>query len=425
VRFPERSDPILFVSLRLLRERKRQTFVSVLGIAVGVTAFIVMSSLMFGLQRHFVRQVIDLDAHISVKPKYNLEEDRILRRVFGEDVILEILGSRPKEVRDRINDYRKLIEDISSKEGVLGVAPHLRANGVVRFGPKERPVNLVGIDPVLESGATSINRFLELGNLGKLEQNRRGVILGRLVARDLGVDRVGRKVILIVPGGGSEVLEVIDFFDSGVTNVDRSRVYVHLRTLQRLTGRINEVNELVVRVRDVEEATRIARDIEEETGYDAVSWQEAYSNFLNLFKVQKIITYLVTGSILVVSAFGIFNILMMTVLEKRREIAILKAIGFTSRDITFIFLLQGVLIGVFGTLLGFLSAYLIQAYLLSVEIDLEGFLRVRGFSFLDRSPIYYIGALLFALLLSWVASFYPSKRASSLDPVEIFRSGGV
>ncbi|MDQ7037659.1 MAG: ABC transporter permease [Aquificota bacterium] len=423
MRFPEGA--VLFVSLRLMRERKRQTLVSVLGVAVGVTAFIVMSSLMFGLQRHFVRQVIDLDAHISVKQRYDLEEDRILRRVFGREVIFEILGSRPREVRDRINGYGKLIEDISKMEGVLGVAPHLRANGVVRFGPKEKPVNLVGIDPTLEGRATSIERFLEAGNLGKLTENRKGVILGKLVARDLGVNETGKKVILIVPGGGSEVLEVVDFFSSGVTNVDRSRVYVHLRTLQRLTGRINEVNELLVKVRDVEDAVRIARRIEEETGYDAVSWQEAYSNFLNLFKVQKIITYMVTGSILVVSAFGIFNILMMTVLEKRREIAILKATGFSQRDITFIFLIQGVLIGVLGTLLGFLSAYLVQMYLLSLEIDLEGFLRVRGFSFLDRSPVYYLSAFLFALLLSWLASFYPSKRASSLDPVEIFRSGGV
>lgn len=423
MRYLDSLDHILFITVRLLKERKRQTLVLVMGVTVGVAAFVVMSSLMFGFQKHFIRQVIDLDAHISIKPKYEYDEERILRQVFGGDKIIVVLGSKPKDTGDFIRDHTRVIDTVSGMEGVLGAAPHLRSNGIVRFGPREEPVNLFGIDPSKEAHATSINRFLEFGSVEELDQNRRGIILGRLVARDLGVDRVGRKVVLVIPEGGSQVLEVIDFFDSGITTIDSTRAYVHIRTLQSLTGRLNEVNEVVVKVADVDDAVAIARRIEKVTGYDAVSWQEAYSNFLKLFKIQKIITYLVTGAILVVSSFGIFNILMMTVLEKKREIAILRAMGYTSRDLTLVFLMQGLLIGVVGAVAGSLAGFLIQEYLASVEIDLEGLLRARGF-ILDRSPLYYICASLFALILSVFASLYPARRASYLDPVEIFRSGG-
>ena len=415
---------VLFVSLKLLTERRRQTLVSTLGVAIGVAAFVVMSSLMLGFQKHFIRQVIDLDAHISVKPRFDYEEERILSRVFGDEVILEILGSRPGEVRDRIGNYGEIISRYTGRMGILGISPHLRSNGIIRYGPKEKPVNLFGIDPLLEGRATSIGRFLEGDGLDRLRTNRRGIILGKLVARDLGVKEVGAKVLLVAPSGTSEVFEVVDFFNSRVTTIDQSRVYVHIKTLQRLLGRPNEVNELVVRVRDVDEAVRIARVLEEETGYEAKSWQEAYSNFLQLFKIQKIITYLVVGAILLVSAFGIFNILMMTVLEKRRDIAILRAMGYTKGDVTLIFLVQGLLIGILGVLLGSLLAYGLQEYLSSVEMDLEGLLRAKGF-ILDRSPLYYLWGAVSALLFTLVASIYPARRASGLDPVEIFRSAGV
>ena len=415
---------VLFVALKLLTERRRQTLVSTFGVAIGVAAFVVMSSLMLGFQKHFIKQVIDLDAHISIKPKFNYDEKRILSKVFGNDVILEILGAKPKDVRDRIGNYREIISRYTGRMGILGISPHLRSNGIIRYGPKEKPVNLFGIDPDLEGKATSIDRFLEGRGLERLRTNRRGIILGKLVARDLGVKGIGAKVLLVTPSGSSEVFEVVDFFNSRVTTIDQTRAYVHVKTLQRLLGRPGEVNELVVKVKDVDEAVRIARALEEETGYEARSWQEAYSNFLQLFKIQKTITYLVVGAILLVSAFGIFNILMMTVLEKKRDIAILKAMGYTSGDITMVFLIQGLIIGAVGVLLGSILAYGLQEYLSSVEMDLEGLLRAKGF-ILDRSPLYYVGGAFFALVFTLAASIHPARKASRLDPVEIFRSAGV
>lgn len=415
---------IFFVSLKFLLQRKRQSFVSTLGVAIGVAAFVVMSSLMLGFQKHFVRQVIDLDAHISIKPKLNYDKNRILSRVFSQEVILEVLGARPKDTRDRILNYREIVRRYSSLEGIKGISVHLRSNAIVRFSSKYIPVNLFGIDPRLEGKATSIERYLSEGRLSSLETKKNGIILGRLAARDLGIDRRGKKVVLVVPNGVSHLFEVVDFFDSGITTIDKSRAYVNIRTLQKLLNRPNEVNELVVRVEDVDEAVKIARRIERETRYDAQSWQEAYSNFLQLFKIQKTITYLVVGAILIVSAFGIFNILMMTVLEKQRDIAILRAMGFSRGDVILIFLMQGFFMGLVGVVLGSAMAYGIQEWLASIEMDLEGILRAKGF-ILDRSWWYYLWGSASALMFAWVASVCPARRAARLNPVDIFRSAGV
>jgi len=414
--------PVFFVAFKLLFERKRQTLVSVIGVAIGVAAFVVMSSLLLGFQKHFIRQVIDLDAHVSVKPKLNYDEERILSKVFGPEVILDVLGSKPKEARDRIGDYGRIISYYEGKLGIVGIAPHLRSGAIIRYGPREETVDLIGIDPSLERKATSIERYLEFGELERL--GTRGIILGKLVARDLGINAVGEKVVLVVENGVSRVFEVIDFFNSGITTIDNRRAYIHIRTLQKLLGRHREVNELIIKLSDVEEAIGVAKTLESLTGYEVQSWQEAYRNFLQLFKVQKYITYLVVGAVLIVSAFGIFNILMMTVLEKRRDIAILKAMGYSAEDIMWIFIFQGALIGVAGILAGSVMAYLIQEYLSRVDIELEGILRAKGF-ILDRSPLYYAGGSTFALLLTLFASLYPARKAARLNPVDIFRSGGA
>lgn len=410
----------LFIAYKLLLERKRQTFVSVAGVAIGVCALIVMSSLMFGFQNYFIQQVIDLEAHISIKPKEYQEEDRIVKNV-QKDTIWEIYGSKPKE-KDKIIGWRDIIKDIQKREDIVGVAVHLVARGILKYGVKEKPVTLIGIDPDMEPKASVINRFLENKRLERLKTNKDALIVGKLIAKDLGIKDTGKKVILSLANGRTALLKIEDFFNSGITNIDDSRVYMHIKTLQALTDRPDEVNEIVIKVKDVNKAQKIALDLQKNLRYDVESWQRAYINFLQIFKIQNLITYMIVFAILTVSAFGIFNIIMMTVLEKKKDIAILMAMGYSRKDILFMFLAQGLAIGFFGAILGFILGYALQEYLSSVKLDVEGLIRTKGF-ILDRRPIYYLYAFIFSMFFSFFASFYPSYRASRLNPVDIFRSG--
>lgn len=403
-----------FLAIRLLLERKRQTIVSFLGVSIGVCVFVVMSSLMLGFQSYFIQQVIDLEPHIRIKPKESLEDS--IKEKFSV-----ILGLKPKE-KEKILGWADIIRKLESNPEVLGAAPHLVSRGIVRYGLKEKPVNLIGIDPTKEPKASIIERFLVYRNLKALESRRDSVILGVLVAKSLGIKEPGRKVVLVAPNGESITLHVVDIFESGITNLDDTRVYLNINTLQSMLGREGQVNEIVVKLKDPERAEKLSKMFSAGLDYEVESWQKAYRNFLSIFKIQNIITYMIVFAILLVSAFGIFNIITMTVLEKKKDIAILMAMGYSKTDILLVFLFQGIVVGLIGAVLGSVLAYGIQEYLESVKLDVEGLIRTKGFV-LYRSYSLYLYGFVFSVLFSVFASLYPSYKASRLNPVEIFRSG--
>ena len=403
-----------FLAIRLLLERKRQTIVSFLGVSIGVCVFVVMSSLMLGFQSYFIQQVIDLEPHIRIKPKESLEDG--IKEKFSV-----ILGLKPKE-KEKILGWADIIRKLESNPEVIGAAPHLISRGIVRYGVKEKPVNLIGIDPTKEPKASIIERFLVYKNLKALESRRDSVILGVLVAKSLGIEEPGRKVVLVAPNGESITLHVVDIFESGITNLDDTRVYLNINTLQSMLGREGQVNEIVVKLKDPERAEKLSKMFSAGLDYEVESWQKAYRNFLSIFKIQNIITYMIVFAILLVSAFGIFNIITMTVLEKKKDIAILMAMGYSKTDILLVFLFQGIVVGLIGAVLGSVLAYGIQEYLESVKLDVEGLIRTKGFV-LYRSHSLYLYGFVFSILFSVFASLYPSYKASRLNPVEIFRSG--
>lgn len=414
---------IFYLIFKLLIMRKRQTFVAVLGVSIGVGAFIAMASLMNGFQKFFIEQAVDLNSHITLKVKDEEQPEDRLTQFYGRDSLFVIKGAKPKEKKDKVSDYSTLLARYESDSDIVGIAPHLNAQGIVRYGTLEKTASLIGIDPILERKASVIDRFVVHNRLNHLISDRYSIIIGRLLAKDLGIDETGKKVIITTPNGTTQLLKVVDFFDSGITYIDQSRIYLNIKTLQTLTGKTKEVNEIVFKLKDVHRAEEVARRINRETGYYTESWQFAYKNFLQIFKIQNYVTYIIVFAILVVSAFGIFNIIMMTVMEKRRDIAILKAIGYEDGDIVRIFTYNGLMIGLIGSFLGCLLGFGLQEYLASVDIEVQGIVRTKGF-LLDRDPMYFLYGIAFALFSSLIASFYPSFKASRLNPIDIFRSGG-
>ncbi|MCX8076719.1 MAG: ABC transporter permease [Aquificaceae bacterium] len=404
---------VLFVAIKMLLQRKRQTLVSVLGVSMGVSAFVVMSSLMLGFQKYFIQQVIDIEPHIKVKPK--VEEK-------GKEPYTLLLGEKPEE-KDRILGWQDITKKLEGRSEVLGVAPRVASRGILKYGTKDKPVTLLGIDPQKEPKASVIDRFLKHKNLKKLETNRTGVIVGALVAKSLGIDQLGKKLLLVAPNGETLLVTVEDFFESGITNIDDTRVYINIKTLQSLLEKQGEVNEIIVKIKNVNRAERLSREFQSLIPYEVESWQKAYRNFLSIFKIQNTITYMIVFAILLVSAFGIFNIIMMTVLEKKRDIAILMAIGFTRKDVLLIFMMEGFVIGTLGAILGSILGFGLQEYLESLKLDVEGLVRTKGFV-LYRDPLLYVYGFLFSLFFSLIASLYPSYKASKLNPVDIFRSAG-
>ncbi len=417
-------NPNIFISLKLIFERKKQTIITLLGVAIGVAAFVVMTSLMKGFQKYFLEQALNINGHINLKVEENYDDYRIIKRKFNsENYLFDILGSKPKEKKYKISDFKNIIKRYSQDKEIIGISPHLIGTGILVYGTKEKNVSLIGIFPELEEKTIAISQYTQNKKISQLSTNKNNIIVGLKLAQDLGIDKIGKKVTIVSSTGGVYILKVVDFLETGITEIDKTRIYMHIKKLQTILDKPNEVNEIIFKIKNPEEAPQIARRISIDTGYKAESWQEAFRNFLSLFKMQNYITFAIVFAILVVSAFGIFNIIMMTVLEKKKDIAILKAMGYENRDIVYIFVFQGILIGFVGGILGNIFAYGLLEWMESLKFELEGIVNAKGF-ILDRNPYYHLFGFIFAFIFSIISAFYPSFRASKLYPVDIFRSGG-
>ncbi|MCS7149829.1 MAG: ABC transporter permease [Caldimicrobium sp.] len=412
---------ILFISLALLKRRKKHIILAILGVALGVTALIVSSSLMRGFEKYFIRQVIELEPHIVIKPRESFPKEMSIQDDEGEKV-LEVKGYKPKE-KNRIVTWREIKVALEGEREVVGIAPRLEAKGIIKLGGKEKAVSLIGIEPEEEKRASSLEQFLSSGNLLDIRDNKDGLFIGVVLAKELGIEEVGQKVLLYLPGQEGRLFRVFGFFDSGITSIDSTRVILSREALETLLNRGDEVNLIVIRVKDPYKAKDIASFFEARLGekFTIEPWQDAYKNFLRLLKTQNTMTLMIVIIILMVSAFGIYNIIMMTVVEKRKEIAILMAMGYKGSDILGIFLSIGFFIALVGSLIGFILSFFLIGYLETLDYRIEGTIRAKGF-LMDKSFKYYIEGLLFSYIFCLLASIYPAYKASRVNPVDILRN---
>jgi lipoprotein-releasing system permease protein len=182
----------------------------------------------------------------------------------------------------------------------------------------------------------------------------------------------------------------------------------------------NVINRIVLRTDDYEKAEAYAKQIESICGYKTESWQEASANFLKIFKVQTVITYVITGALLIVAAFGVLNILIMAVLERVNEIAILKSFGLSRGDVTVIYLFQGLVIGLIGAVLGVGLGKLVVEGLRRLPIKVEGLVKSEGL-LMAETPGMYVQAFVASIVIVMLAAMYPARRAATYDPVEVIR----
>jgi lipoprotein-releasing system permease protein len=193
-----------------------------------------------------------------------------------------------------------------------------------------------------------------------------------------------------------------------------------LNSAQTLLDKKNVVNQVVIRLDDYTLAREVAAQIESISGYKTYSWQEAQENFLKIFRIQTIITYFITGALLVVAAFGVLNILIMAVLERVNDIAILKSFGLSRRDITQIYVMQGLVIGFIGSVIGLGLGKLAVEGLRRLPIKMEGLVKVEGL-LMSEHLRQYIVAFIAAMIVVLLAAVYPARRAAGYDPVEVIR----
>jgi lipoprotein-releasing system permease protein len=409
----------LDIALGHLRRRRRQTLVSILGVALGVGFFVAVNALMRGFQQYFVAQIIDVAPHLVMKDEFRRPGVQPVQVVY-KGAAISLSGLKPRAEPRGIRNARAKIAAIEALPGVA-VAPTLTGQAILRYGTRDVTATILGIDPERERRVTNIEKDLVHGRLADLRSSANALILGVGIADRLGA-AVGDSVSVISPVGVTQLMKIVGLVQTGITSIDTSQGYALLKTAQVLQDRVNIVNQIRMRVDDVTRAESIARQLEDRFRYRTESWEETNGNVLKLFVIQNAIMYSVVGAILLVAAFGIYNIISTVVYEKTRDIAILKSLGLTEGDIQAIFVIEGLIVGLLGAFAGaFVGLGLIELLAQIRFTGSGGVIRGREGFILARETWPYVAGGAFALTASALAALIPARRAAGLNPVEIVR----
>jgi lipoprotein-releasing system permease protein len=400
-----------------LRSRRRQTLVSLLGVVLGVAFFLAVSALMRGSELDLIARLVDTAPHITVYDQYRDARPQPANRVY-EDGAVQLHGLKPRAERRGIRQYKQKLELIDAVRGVQ-VAPILAGQAIFSFAGRDEAVTVSGIVPARMKNVSSIDDNIVAGSLEAVDANPNGIIIGRPLARKLNLE-MGDMVTVVSPVGNVRAMKIVGLFQSGNANYDESQTFAQLTRVQALMNRPNVANTFVAKLEDAYRAEQVARFVERNIGYKTVSWQEASRDLLSALTVRNVIMYSVVSAILLVACFGIYNVISTVVIEKTRDIAILKSMGFHARDIRSIFVIEGALIGLGGSALGVAAGALMMRAAGNVEI------RAPGFSDPIRLPIYWgwdqfalaAGA---AILSAVFAAWLPARKGGRVQPVDILR----
>jgi lipoprotein-releasing system permease protein len=413
------SRVVAFVALRQLWDRKLLNGIAVLGVALGVLTLIGINGIMNGFQNKFLFNILKISPHVTLFDKQLRPAPSILARYTGDFVAASVSHESPSDRQLRINRPAEIVRALEQRSGIVGASPSLVGSAVLALGAKQYPVDLRGIDPVRQDHVTPISEYVISGSYRALGSTADAILLGSGVASRIGAN-VGDLVTVGSPLGQGKSLKVVGIFDAGIPPVDNVRVYVTLASAQTILGKPDTVGRIDVKMSDTERAPALAANLEEELGYDAESWQESNANFLSLFQQQNTIIGFVVTAILAVGGFGILAIQIMIVLQKTRDIAILRSVGFRRRDILTAFLLQGAIIAVIGGAVGDVVGHYVLVALSHLKTHQEGLVKSEYFLVYD-DPRFYAYGVAFALLVGFVASLIPAWRGSRVEPVDVLR----
>ncbi len=418
---------LLAIALRHLVGRSRQTLTTIAGVAVSTMVLITTISLTRGLLDSFVETIVDVAPHITIKgePLDPLPVDLLsgsggARYAFVDENI-------QKEERKEVRNYRRILKLLDSGNlagEIVAASPYVESRVIVINGGTNQPILLKGVLIEQENAISRISDRLTRGDISFFEKTPNALLVGRTVAEDLGLDL--RDEVTVVPASGpARQCKVAGVFFSGINAVDNT-VFVSLKfgqILERLPA--DKVTGIGIKVKEPLDNEPLARELERSTGYTSDTWQEENANVLSLFNRIGYIVFSLVAFVGVVSGFGVANILVTTVFEKSRDIAIMKSFGFPAEALVGMFILEGFLVGFAGAIAGGFLATASINLLASIPIETsQGPLTKSGFS-MSWNPIYFFFVIFLTVLISTVAATIPSTRAAKLEPVQVLRDSSL
>jgi len=401
----------LLVALRFLREGRMQSALILAGVTGGVAVIIFLTQLINQLQSTIIDRVMGSQAHVVIRP---LEE--ITQRVLApqaDQAVAAVVQPRAQRLRS-VDQWESVAALAAATPGVLAVSPVVTGPAFAARGGSSKSVALLGVQPDAYRRVVRMDSYM---TRGRFEMTGTRALIGTDLAADLGVT-VGDKIRVTTANGRSETLDITGLFDMGNRDLNRRWVFVTLKLAQTLLDLPGGVSNIDLTVKDLFGANNVADTLRAQTRLTVDSWMQTNAGLLNALANQTVSNNLIRSFVVVIVALGISSVLVVSVVQKQREIGILRAMGAGRRRIMAIFLLQGGLVGLVGSVLGSLLAYALLVVFSHVFKSPDGSAMFAA----QLDPLLVGLATVVACGVGLAAAVVPARSAARMDPVQAIRA---
>jgi len=402
------------IALTHILTRKRQTIVAALGVTIGIAIYITMNTLIIGTNRYSDNAIFKTTPHVRI-----YKEDEISKPLVKDSAKLKstvIINPKISNISKNLINPVKLLDEIKKQSQVTSAAEMVNANVFYNNGKSQLNGVGWGINIVEANAMFDIQSTMVAGDLRTLLNTPNGIIIGVGIADKLSL-KMNDNVSVISAIGVIKLLKVVGFFKTSNLATDKGKSYMNLATAQQLLGQgPSYVTDIYVNIKDPEQAPVFAGVLGKLTGYSYEDWKVANELFVAGKKIRAIMFAVISWAILLVAAFGIYNIVNMTISQKMNDIAILKATGFSGSDVVKIFVSEAMIMGILGTIMGFFVAVLLVTMLSHIYIGAD-----IGYFPIQFEPAVSLTGVGVGILVTFGAGFIPARKAAKVDPVAIFR----
>jgi len=404
-----------------LLAKKKQTTVAALGVTFGIAMFIYMISVMTGVNALLEDTMLMNTPHIRLYNDVTAERPALIDSYYPGDSLMKIIyHQRPKQSKRNIKGATQILSRLKADKSVAAVSAQVNSQVFYNYGPVQLNGTIAGVDILAEDVFFDLQSKMKAGHISELSANRDGLIMGIGLAKKLNIKK-GDRVTVSTPSGGLQAFKVVGIFKTAVGAIDDQKSYANTESVQKILEEDSRYfTEIQIKLKDINLANPYAQMLRKQYGYEAQDWETANATILQSFVIRNVMTVIVAGTLLVVAGFGIYNIMNMTIYNKMRDIAILKATGFAGSDIKGIFMTQSVIIGLLGGSLGLIFGYIFSYLTSKAPFDGGDVLSIDTFP-VNMDYRFYILGMVFGVVTTALAAYFPSRKAAKIDPVNILR----
>ena len=434
-------QPALYIALRFTAARKRALSLSLSGVILGVAFFISTQAQTKGFEEFFISTVLGSSGAVVIGDRFQSRYSTLIdtaKKADGESaasaesdaVTGMVSGQQPRKYYPGISNPPQLMAAVQDYSGVIALAPLVEGTVTARADFKDEIFKLDGIDLDAHLRTTALRSQVIAGSVDRFRDKPYGLLLGSLLADKLGLydmasnqAQLGAILYLTGPGSDTHPFTLEGVFQTGINVIDQGRAYGHKQAAQSILRMPDTISSIIVKIRDPERAPQLAASFEEHLSHQSRSWQDREQGNLAIFRTIRLSAGITVSLIILLAGFGIFNILTMTVLNKVREIAILRSMGYQRSDIRNIFIYQGLIVATLGSVVGCILGALLTLGISHIPIHIRGIIHADTFV-VSWSWHHYVSAAVIAFVSVLVASYFPARRAALLPPVDTLRGSG-